>query len=101
MSKSLISSFGEQCEWIAQVAHKKWAMWANHSGRSPKMSHNEWFAQVAHQKWTNEQIACFFERIAHSLIFLQKKVICSEEKTDERIPSPDNIPQKTFIEISI
>ena len=68
-------------------------MWANRSGRSPKMSHNEWFAQVAHQKWTNEQIACFFERIAHSLIFLQKKVICSENRWANSQPwqySPKN-----------
>ena len=33
-----------------------------------------------------EQITCFFERIAHLLIFLQKRAICS--KTDKRIPSP-------------
>ena len=30
--------FGEQCERIAQVAHQNWAMWANRSGCSPKMS---------------------------------------------------------------
>ena len=30
------------------------------------------FAQVAHQIGANEQIALFFEWIAHSLIFLQK-----------------------------
>ena len=30
--------FNERCEQIAQVAHKKWAMWANRSGHSPKMS---------------------------------------------------------------
>ena len=29
------------------------------------MSDHEKFAQVAHQKWDNEQIAHFFERIAH------------------------------------
>ena len=39
--------FGERCERIAQVAHQKWAMWAN---RSPKISDHERFAQVAHQK---------------------------------------------------
>ena len=52
ISESLISSFlvsdvseslklltkNEWCEQIAQVAHQKWAMWANRSGRSPKMS---------------------------------------------------------------
>ena len=32
----------------------------------------ERIAQVAHQKWANEQIARFFELIAHSLIFSQK-----------------------------
>ena len=44
------------------------------------MSDHEQFAQVAHQKWAtkselltkNEQIARFFERITHSLIFSQK-----------------------------
>ena len=49
-----------------------WAMWVNHSGRSPKMSGHERFAQFAHQKWANERINLFLERIAHSLIFLQK-----------------------------
>ena len=45
MSNSLIPSFiirllnkNEWCEQIAQVAHQKWAMWANHSGRLQKMS---------------------------------------------------------------
>ena len=45
---------------------------ANPSGCLPKMSDHERFAQVAHQKWAKEQISCFFEQIAHSLIFLQK-----------------------------
>ena len=85
--------FGERCEWIAQVAHQKWAMWANCSGRSPKMSHHkairshrseemstrERIAQVAHQKWENEWIARFL-RIAHSLIFGQKRAIHSENR---------------------
>ena len=43
--------FGERCERIAQVAHQKRAMWANRSGRPPKMSNHEQFTQVAHQKW--------------------------------------------------
>ena len=77
----------------------KWAMWANRSGRSPKMSDvskllrsltimsdHEQFAQVAHQKWTNEQITWFFERIAHWLIFRKNEHFA--QKTDERIPSP-------------
>ena len=59
----------------AQVAHQKWAMWANRSGcslcknerpwvicsgRSSKMSDHEQIPQVAHQKWANEQIVGFF-----------------------------------------
>ena len=58
--------FNEQCERIAQVAHKKLAMWANRSGRSPKMSDHEWFAQVAHQKWAT------MSESLRSLIFSQK-----------------------------
>ena len=50
----------ERCEQIAQVPHQKWAMWANRSGRPPKLSDHEHFAQVAHQKRGNEWIACFF-----------------------------------------
>ena len=84
VSKSLRSlTKNERCERIAQVAHQKWAMWANRSGCSPKMSDHERLAQVAHQKWAtlskslrsltkNERIAHFFEQSAHSLIFSQK-----------------------------
>ena len=43
--------FNERCERMAQVAHQKWVMWANRSGRSPKMSNLERFAQVAQRKW--------------------------------------------------
>ena len=43
--------FGEQCEWIAQVAHQKWAMRANRSGSSPKMSDHVRFAPDAQRKW--------------------------------------------------
>ena len=49
----------------------------------------EWIAQVAHQKWANERIARFLEQIANSLIcsfFRKKRAIRSE--TVERIPSP-------------
>ena len=95
MSVSLIPFFlGEHCEQIAQVAHQKWGTmseslrwltkkeqpWAIGSGRSEEMSDHEQIAQVAHQKWANEQINRFFERIAHSLIFGQKQVICSENR---------------------
>ena len=55
--------FNERCEPIAQVAHQKWAIWANHSGHPPKISDHERFTQVTHQ---NEQIAHYL------LIFLQK-----------------------------
>ena len=89
MSESLIFAhflfFGERCEWIAHFAQIKWAMWANRSFRSPKMSDHERFAQFAQRKWamcgnrsfrspkmSNEWIAHFFERIAHSLIFGQQ-----------------------------
>ena len=40
--RSLIKN--ERCERIAQVAHQKWAMWVNHSGRSC-FAKNEQFAQ--------------------------------------------------------
>ena len=49
--------FGERCQQIAQVAHQKWAMWANCSGCSPKMSDHDQIAQVSHQKWGNEWIS--------------------------------------------
>ena len=86
----LIPSFlGEQCEQIAQVAHQKWAMWANHSGRSlTKNERCEQIAQVAHQKWANERIAFFKEQITHLFIFSHKKGD-SLRKTDELIPSPE------------
>ena len=63
--------------------------WAICSGRSQKMSDHEQIAQVAHQKWGNEQIARFYEQIAHSLTYLnfsQKKKRFTQ-KTNERIPS--------------
>ena len=70
---------------------QKWAMWANRSGCSHKMSDHERFAQVAQMKWgivseslrsltKNERIARFFEWIAHLLIFGQKPVIRSENR---------------------
>ena len=54
------------------------------------MSNCEISAQVAHQKWANEQIAHFFEQIAHLLIFSQKNQWFTQ-KTDERIPNPAKI----------
>ena len=104
MSDSLIPSFlvgdvseslrsltkNERCERITQVAHQKWATmsdllrsltknkqpWANRSGRSPKMS--EWANRSFF--WANRSFAHFF---AKNEWFAQK--------TDERIPSPENV----------
>ena len=89
ISKSLIFAhylfFGERCEWIAHFSQIKWAMWANRSFRSPKMSDHERFAQIAQRKWAmwaNRSFRSpkmskwvnrsFFEWIASSLIFWQK-----------------------------
>ena len=67
----------------------------------------EGISQVAHQKWVNEWIACFFELIAHWLIFSQKNERFAQ-KTDEQIPSPvyispfligycQNLPPMAFV----
>ena len=72
VSESLRSlTKNERCEWIARIAHQKWATISICSGGSPKMSDHERIAKAAHQKWANERIAHYFERIAHSLIFSQ------------------------------
>ena len=83
MSESLIFAhflfFGERCEWIAHFAQIKWAMWANSSGRSPKISDHEGFAQVAQRKWAimNESLRSLTlnERMSELLIFLSKSLI--------------------------
>ena len=85
MSESLIFAhflfFGERCEWIAHFAQIKWAMWANRSGRSPKMSDHERFAQVAQRKWAivSESLRSLTknERMSELLIFLSESLICS------------------------
>ena len=59
-------------ESLRSLTKNEWP-WASHSGRSEEMRNRERIAQVAHQKWVNEQIARFFEQIAHSLIFSQKR----------------------------
>ena len=73
--------FGKRCEQIAQVAHQKWAMWANRSGHSPKMSDHEQFAQVAQRKWAivRELLRLLTknERMSESLVFLSVSLICS------------------------
>ena len=94
MSDSLIPSFlvsnvcklhtkNERCEQIAQVARRKGAMWANRSGRSPKMS--EWANRSFF--WANRSWANFF---AKNEQFAQKR--------DEQIPSPANtVPCSTYV----
>ena len=73
--------FGERCEWIAHFAQIKWAMWANRSFRSPKMSDHERFAQVAQRKWAivSESLILLTknERMSESLIFLSESLIHS------------------------
>ena len=74
VSKSLrLLTINKRCERTAQVAHQQWGMWANHSGRSPKMS--KWANRLFF--WANGSFTNFFaknERLA--------------QKTDEQIPSP-------------
>ena len=97
MSESLIFAhflfFGERCEWIAQVAHQKWVMWANRSGHSPKMSDHERFAQVAHQKWATMSKSLRSltknERMARFCVCFFAKNEWIAQKTDERTPSPE------------
>ena len=50
--------FNEQCEHIAQVAHKKRAMWTNCAGGSPKKS--EWAKRSFF--WVNPSFAHFFAK---------------------------------------
>ena len=85
MSESLIfahfSFFGERCEWIAHFAQIIWAMWANRSGCSPKMSDHKRFAHGHSEEMTDrEQIV----QVAH---FLTKNEQFAR-KSNERIPSP-------------
>ena len=54
-------------------------LWANCSDCSWQKSNRERFAQVAHDKWENEQIAHFFQRIAH-LLFRSPKTSDSLKK---------------------
>ena len=60
--------FGERYEWMAHFPQIKWAMWANRSFRSPKMSDHEQFAQ---RKWAIvSQSLRFLTKMSESLIFL-------------------------------
>ena len=88
VSDSLISlKSNERCERIAQFAHQKWATmsnllrslrgnersWANHSGRSPKMS-----------EWVNRSFLWVNCSFAHFWIKNEQFA----RKSNERIPSP-------------
>ena len=82
MSKWLISSFlvSDVSELLtAQVPQQKWAMWANRSGCSQKMSDHERFTQVAHQKWAtmSESLRSLTknEGISKSLEFFSESLI--------------------------
>ena len=92
--------FGEQCEWIAHFAPIKWAMWANHSFCSPKMSDHERFAQVAQRKWANcsgrspkmsEWVNRSFFWANRSFTHFWTKNKRFAWKSNERNPSPDSI----------
>ena len=76
VSQSLRSlTKNERYEWIAQVAHQKWA--------------NEQIDYVAHQKWANCSV--YFYRITHLLIirsFFFAKNERFAQKTDEWSPNP-------------
>ena len=86
--------FGEQCEWIAQVAHQKWVTWVNRSGHLTKMSDHEWFTHIAKRKWAimSESLRSLTknDRMSELLVFLseslirsflgKKRAICSENR---------------------
>ena len=67
MSDSLIPSF-------------LWAMWANRSGRSLKMSN---VSESIRSLTKNEQIVCFFERIAQVAQFFAKKGVSLRKPLSE------------------
>ena len=102
ISKSLISSF--LVSYVSESlrsAHQKWAMWANCSGHSTKMSNHERFAQVAQRNWAivskSLKLLNKNERMSESLIFFGANRSFDHfwaknerfaQKSDERIPSP-------------
>ena len=98
--------FNGLCERIAQVAHRKWVLYANRSGHSPKMSDHEQFTQVAHQKWANRSgcspkkrdwVNCSFFWANRSFAHFFAKIERFARKTDEQIPSPAFAPQAIWI----
>ena len=89
--------FGERCERITQVAHQKWAMWADRSSRWPKMSNvseslraltkNE--RPLANRspkmsQWANRSF--FWANCSLAHFFAKNEQLA--QKTDEHIPSP-------------
>ena len=54
--------YGEQCEQISQVAHQKWAMWANRSNCSPKMSKwaNCLFFWAKNERFAQKTLPCLY-----------------------------------------
>ena len=105
MSEALIFAyflfFGERCAWIAHFTQIKWAMWADRSFHSSKMSEHERFAQVAQRKWVIvselPRLLNKNEGMSESLIFWANRsfphfLIKNKRfawKSIERIPSPD------------
>ena len=92
MSESLISFF-----LMSDVAHKKWAMWANRLFRSPKMSDTLRSLRGNERSWAN--CSCRSTKMSkwvnrsffwanHSFPHFWAKNEPFARKTDERIPSP-------------
>ena len=68
---------------IPSFPHFWWVMWANRSGRSPKMSDHERFAQVTHQKWVNR----LFFRANRSFAHFSQKTSNSLRKVMSEFPA--------------
>ena len=62
----LMSDVSESLRSLTKIEHP----WAICSGRSPKMS--ELLRLLTKNEQMSEALVCFFEQIAHSLIFSQK-----------------------------
>ena len=83
--------------WWAQVAHQKWAMWANRSGRSPKMSDSLTSLRGNERSWANRSSRSpkMCEWVNRSIFWANPSFAhfwANNEqfarKTHERIPSP-------------
>ena len=68
-------------EWIAQVAHQKWATVSESLSLLKKMSDHEQIAKVAQRKWAtiSESLRSLIinERMSESLNFFSEDLICS------------------------